>query len=270
MALTRAVRRRFLEQAHFSGTVDQFLAFLQYAYGPMCLLPVLADSVVVIDEVHSFDDKMFAALKKFLRVLRRSGAVHDGHAFGDAATRIATVDDRVRVGKTDRLAGDRRRPPLCGSAAHQPARGRGGCRRGAGRKQRVLWVVNKVRVAQEVARQFGTVESVGGSSNRRWRTRAVLPLAVHPGSSQAVAWARRGCIQADGRRKSRAVLAVTTQVCEMSLDLDADVLITEEAPITAIIQRMGRCNRKNGCPRRSGKVYVYPPEDPEKPYARRI
>ena len=31
------------------------------------MLPVLADSVVVIDEVHSFDRNMFAALKEFLR-----------------------------------------------------------------------------------------------------------------------------------------------------------------------------------------------------------
>src|SRR5207302_4600446 len=50
----------------FSATVDQFLAFMQYGYGPVCMLPVLADSVVVIDEVHSFDRNMFAALKDFL------------------------------------------------------------------------------------------------------------------------------------------------------------------------------------------------------------
>src|SRR5690606_20508648 len=51
----------------FSATVDQFLAFLANAYGPTCLLPVLADSVVVIDEVHSFDERMFAALKELLK-----------------------------------------------------------------------------------------------------------------------------------------------------------------------------------------------------------
>src|SRR5262249_19226924 len=52
----------------------------------------------------------------------------------------------------------------------------------------------------------------------------------------------------------------------MSLDLDADVLITEEAPITALIQRMGRCNRKNQVPQTVGEVYVYPPDDPKRPY----
>src|SRR5262249_48258155 len=66
-----------------------------------------------------------------------------------------------------------------------------------------------------------------------------------------------------------AVLAVTTQVCEMSLDMDADLLVTEDCPITSLIQRMGRCNRSHW-PRpleRSGEVLVYTPDGPE-PYDR--
>ena len=68
-------------------------------------------------------------------------------------------------------------------------------------------------------------------------------------------------------RASPPALAITTQVCEMSLDMDADLLVTEECPVTALIQRMGRCNREQD-PRplpRSGEVLVYRPDDP-KPY----
>jgi CRISPR-associated endonuclease/helicase Cas3 len=62
------------------------------------------------------------------------------------------------------------------------------------------------------------------------------------------------------------VLAISTQVCEMSLDLDADVLVTEEAPVTALIQRMGRCCRESlPTAGRHGDVLVYAPEN-EKPY----
>ena len=39
------------------------------------------------------------------------------------------------------------------------------------------------------------------------------------------------------------MLAVTTQVAEMSLDLSADLLVTDYAPIPAMIQRLGRLNR---------------------------
>lgn len=56
-----------------------------------------------------------------------------------------------------------------------------------------------------------------------------------------------------------AVLGITTQVCEMSLDLDADVLITEDAPISSIIQRLGRCNRRIDSTT-VGEVYIYTPD----------
>ena len=43
---------------------------------------------------------------------------------------------------------------------------------------------------------------------------------------------------------SNGFVAVCTQIVEVSLDIDFDVLITENAPIDAIIQRLGRVNRK--------------------------
>ncbi|MCX7634186.1 MAG: DEAD/DEAH box helicase family protein [Syntrophales bacterium] len=51
----------------FTATVDQFLGFMCHGYRSICLLPLLADSVVVIDEVHSFDKRLFSVLKGFLK-----------------------------------------------------------------------------------------------------------------------------------------------------------------------------------------------------------
>jgi CRISPR-associated endonuclease/helicase Cas3 len=259
----------FWRKRVFSGTVDQFLAFLQYSYGPMCLLPVLADSVVVIDEVHSFDDKMFSALKVFLEKF-------DVPVLCMTATLPEMRRRELRQLREGRLTEYAEKPDDLQTIADAP---RYAVRRLSSRqeteavaakalvaKQRVLWVVNKVRVAQDVARQFGTVVGPDGlqtadrvpvlcyhsrftlDDRKRWHERVVSAFKRKEGEAP------------------RAILAVTTQVCEMSLDLDADVLITEEAPITALIQRMGRCNRKNAVPETIGKVYVYPPEDRERPY----
>jgi len=54
---------------------------------------------------------------------------------------------------------------------------------------------------------------------------------------------------------SGGCLLVATQVVEVSLDIDFDILFTENAPIDAIIQRAGRVNRKRG--KKETKVIVF-------------
>jgi len=46
------------------------------------------------------------------------------------------------------------------------------------------------------------------------------------------------------RREELPVVWITTQVAEASLDVDFDILITEIAPLDALVQRMGRVNRR--------------------------
>jgi len=48
----------------------------------------------------------------------------------------------------------------------------------------------------------------------------------------------------EGAETKESFIAVTTQVVEVSLDIDYDVLYTQLAPVDALIQRMGRINRK--------------------------
>src|SRR5690606_19433158 len=61
-----------------------------------------------------------------------------------------------------------------------------------------------------------------------------------------------------------AVLATTTQVAEMSLDLSADLLVTELAPVAAMIQRLGRLNRR-AAPARPGAPCEFIVVDVERP-----
>lgn len=49
---------------------------------------------------------------------------------------------------------------------------------------------------------------------------------------------------------------IATQVVEVSLDIDFDILYTENAPIDAIIQRAGRVNRKRK--KKESKVVIFP------------
>lgn len=234
----------------FSATVHQFLGFMQNSYRSICLLPLLADSVVVIDEVHSFNTALFSALKQFLAnfnvpVLCMTATLpqqrqkefaelgleifpQDPSAFSDLFIKSAALRYKVRfLGESQEYA------EMQATEALEQGK-------------KILWVVNTVDRCQILAKKFNAIcyHSRFKLADRQVRHKDVIDA-----------------FQSD----SGPLLAITTQVCEMSLDLDADVLISETAPITSLIQRMGRCNRhlKNDMP---GKVYFYIPED-EKPYS---
>ena len=99
-----------------------------------------------------------------------------------------------------------------------------------GRGLRVLVVVNTVARCQSFAVRLGAqLQQPVLCYHSRYR----LVDRKHAHEQTVAAFQQR----------DHAVAAVTTQVCEMSLDLDADVLITELAPTTSLVQRFGRTNR---------------------------
>jgi CRISPR-associated endonuclease/helicase Cas3 len=246
----------------FSATVDQFLAFMQYGYSPVCMLPVLADSVVVIDEVHSFDRNMLSALKKFLTtfdvpVLCMTATLPEDRK-ADLIDSGLTPEEG-RHGELAKIANAARyRLRRVSGAAEAAARVRTALADG----RRVLWVVNQVRRAQAIVSDFADSLDPGEHPVFRMANgRAVY--CYHSRYRLHDRVQRHSEVVAALKAGRPAALGVTTQVCEMSLDIDVDLLVTEECPVTALVQRMGRCNRERE-PRSltdSGEVLVYSPDD---------
>ncbi len=56
----------------------------------------------------------------------------------------------------------------------------------------------------------------------------------------------------------KAACLVTTQVCEVGLDISCDMMLTELTTPDALIQRIGRCAREGG----NGEVFVFDVESP--------
>ncbi len=74
-------------------------------------------------------------------------------------------------------------------------------------------------------------------------------------------------LEASGFQNSEPCILVSTQVSELSLDISADVMFSEIAPIDSIVQRGGRLHRKGEYPRAGDNVYrmyVAPPYDDER------
>lgn len=65
-------------------------------------------------------------------------------------------------------------------------------------------------------------------------------------------------------KNTEGVLLISTQVCEVSLDIDYDFLYSENAPIDAIIQRAGRVNRKRK--KESTEVIIFKHQDVTEKY----
>lgn len=256
----------------FSATVDQFMAFMQFSYGAVCMLPVLADSVLVIDEVHSFDRKMFSSLKDFLKnfdipVLCMTASLQTDRLNDLVECGLTESppwpEDLLKIAKMPRY---RLRVVADRNEAEQRVR------EALTTGKRVLWVVNQVKrahvILQSFVSDFDPTSTIGDL-----RTPEGVPVVCYHSRYKLTDRVERHADTMKYLKPSwpAAAFCVTTQVCEMSLDIDVDLLVTEECPVSSLIQRMGRCNRKS--PARtvgdlSGEILVYSPEGGDsKPYS---
>ena len=98
--------------------------------------------------------------------------------------------------------------------------------------QKILFVCNQVKRAQALYRQL---------SGNYPDTDKML---IHSRFKRGVRNQLESDLKNIYNESSKTCLVVSTQVVEVSLDISFDMMITECAPIDALIQRFGRINRK--------------------------
>jgi len=123
--------------------------------------------------------------------------------------------------------------------------------------KKVLVVVNTVWKAQNL---FDTIKKKKGRIDKD-----IKVILFH----SRFIYRDRGSKQREVERltdplNKKKVILISTQIVEVSLDIDFDVLFTEIAPIDAIIQRAGRINRKGK--KEVSDIYVFDVKDDEKGY----
>jgi CRISPR-associated endonuclease/helicase Cas3 len=254
----------------FSATADQFFPFMQYQYGPLCLLPLLTEAILVVDEVHSFDASMFNSLRRFLV------------EFPEVPVLCMTAtlsDDRKRdLIKCGLEYYRQEETPLDGEIpdSEYPRyrirwidrdEARWLVRGALNDRRRILWVSNRVDDCQANFDCFRDDELTLAGEVTAFCYHSRFKLEDRKERHKQLIQAFQESERAGAR--PRAVLGCTTQVCELSLDLSVDILLTALAPIASLIQRLGRCNRdsKRMRGRPIGRVYVLRPEEGrEKPY----
>lgn len=245
----------FWQKRLFSATVDQFLGFMGHDYRSSCLLPLLAESAIVFDEVHSFDARLFSALLGFLRefdvpVLCMTASLPPNRLkqLQEAGLEIFPPEPASFPDFFEKASAPRYTIRRCTrESAKKEATDT------LGRGEKILWVVNTVKRCQTLAAELSSMVPEARIICYHSRFRLKDRQERHKELIAAF-------------RENGPMIALTTQVCEMSLDLSAALLVSEFAPLTSLIQRMGRCNRKLEL-EGYGQVLLYPPEK-ELPYSK--
>lgn len=222
-------------------TVDTVLGLVQNNRRGLFAWPALAQSAFVFDEIHAYDDRLFGALLRFLRdlpglpvllmtaslpapreetlrnTLKKSRGLELKPIFGPKELEELPRYHKLAVENNDPL-------PLVAEALNDG--------------DKVLWVCNTVGRVMDAAKR---AEALG-----------LRPLIYHSRFKYIDRVERHKAV-IEAFKAPGSALAICSQVAEMSLDLSADLLVTDLATVPALIQRLGRLNRraKKGDPTKS-------------------
>jgi CRISPR-associated endonuclease/helicase Cas3 len=259
------VRAGMLQESHFFfpvtvGTVDQLLVPLFHAGRWALKKFAAADSAIIIDEVHAYEPHTLGLIVTMIRQFRHWGA----RFFVMSATMpsnlravllnalrtptgeqegISIIEEKTLLEKA-RNDWKVCEAPLSewlleGSGSDSPLpsgrfRQLWGEYNDRGNPMRILIVVNTVEQCQRLATALRKYNPVCYHSKFIFKHRTKKERQIND------------CMPR---------LLIATQVVEVSLDIDYDVLLTECAPFDALVQRAGRVNRARLLT--FGRVIVY-------------
>lgn len=251
---------RYLAARVAVGTIDQaLLGALRVKHAPV-RAAALARSLLVVDEVHASDAYMGRLLE---RLLSNHVAV-GGHALLLSATLGGTARASLLGGSPPTLVEAVAQPyPALSGLVSSPRQAPSGI---TGQKQVRVEIAGLLDDAQAIAHRAVEAGRAGASvlvvRNSVAGAVAVAQAveALEPGLAfrvEGVATLHHGrfapgdrCLldaaveREFGKRRSAAGrVLVGTQTLEQSLDIDADLLITDLAPMDVLLQRLGRLHR---------------------------
>ncbi|MGV1099712.1 CRISPR-associated helicase Cas3' [Thiovibrio sp. JS02] len=250
------------------GTVDQALLGVVAAKHFFVRHFALAGKVVIIDEVHSYDVYTGALVDILIKMLERLGCtviILSATLTGKRRTQILANSEDSNTPETQSyplITGRTEQSPFPPVSATPPASKKimlefvkpdtalDDAIAVASAGGTVIWICNTVDAAQQ---QFLRLQQQAGSRFKLGLLHARMIFSHREKREEE--WMQR--LGKDGANRGGSIL-VSTQVVEQSVDLDADLLITELAPTDMLLQRLGRLWRheREGRPVAAPRVCV--------------
>ena len=244
------------------GTVDQaLLGVLQVRHQSLRLLG-LAGKVLIVDEVHAYDNYM----SELLEVLVEAQAMQGGSVVLLSATvpvplrrslirafargrglPSPAVPPDMRYPLATHISGEaltsdafKTRPELERRVnvhpLHSEQKAVEKVRAASARRQCVCWIRNTVEDARRGCEMLR--DAVGEGRVRLFHSRFVMGDRLRIEGEVVHSFGRDS-----GPRERHGQILVATQVVEQSLDLDFDEMVSDLAPVDLVIQRAGRLRR---------------------------
>ncbi|AEH25129.1 CRISPR-associated helicase/endonuclease Cas3 [Pyrococcus yayanosii] len=238
--LDKKLIHRYAMKPIFISTVDQvLLAFLNYPRFPVREF-ALRNAHWIIDEIHAYTPYTLSLILNAIE-----------HAIKHLNTRVTVMSATLPNLLAEELEKRGLKPLISPKSVESRYRLR---------KRVEVRVRNEplMNAIDEIARENGRVLVVANTVSRAVRIYGELRRR-----RKDVYLFHSRFINEDKRKKMRLVekiekgILVATQVVEVSLDIDYDVMYTEAAPIDALVQRFGRVNRRG---LKKGRVYIFEPE----------
>lgn len=217
-------------------TADVVLGIIQNHRNSIINLPLFFNSAFIFDEIHSYDSDLFGALLRFIKVfddvpiLLMSASIQQNRSellkkvINDEIKFINGVPELETFPRY--LIESTREQEKCWDIISQAINN----------SAKILFVCNTVNSALEKYEKACNLFKDNKNifieiyhSRFRYRDRVAK---------------QRNVLSLFNEHNSDSCLVISTQVCEMSLDISADLLITEICPFPILIQRLGRLNRR--------------------------
>ena len=229
-------------------TLDSFiLSFLNLHKWPLSNL-YFKNSLLIIDEIHSYDAQMLGALKRALEFTQKNGnffcimsatipekikqdiisqfkitEISEEELFKKSPVKIVKLNLKIED-VINRIMDDFKN------------------------NKKILVVCNTIKKSKKIysllkkKNCFETTE--GYVKNKESYNREANLILYHSQFIKRHRKLKEDEIREKEKWKGRGLILIATQVVEISLDIDFDVLYTELAPIDSVIQRIGRVNRR--------------------------
>ncbi len=214
-------------------TAHTVLGLLQNHRKGVYGFPAIALGAFVFDELHSYPPPLFGTLLQFLRVFRHAPiilmsasmtpqqeqAIQDVLAEQEEVAAVVEGPPEIERLERYRLHEINNESQAWSVVAEE-----------LDRNGKVLWITNTVVTAQHLY------------TEAKHRYPGVMVLLYHSRFRYEEAVQRHSDLM-DAFDSDESVLAITTQIAEQSFDISATLLVSANAPIWALIQRLGRLNR---------------------------